>query len=98
MLKATLEIVLFLLSGIAMAAAKVAALAALALAVPVAGCCSGAGGGSRGLGDLELAAVIQALPRRLECDDKKWEPVFVKNRTTTNIWSVRAFHRNVITL
>lgn len=37
MLKATLEIVLFLLSGIAMAAAKVAALTALALAVPVAG-------------------------------------------------------------
>ncbi len=37
MLKATLEIVLFLLSGIAMAAAKVAALAAAALAVPVAG-------------------------------------------------------------
>jgi len=37
MLKATLEIVLFLLSGIAMAAAKVAALAALGLAVPVAG-------------------------------------------------------------
>lgn len=37
MLKATLEIVLFLLSGIAMAAAKVAALAALGMAVPVAG-------------------------------------------------------------
>ncbi|MBB3359765.1 MULTISPECIES: hypothetical protein [unclassified Novosphingobium] len=37
MLKATLEIVLFLLSGIALAAAKVAALAAAALAVPAAG-------------------------------------------------------------
>ncbi|MDR6513087.1 hypothetical protein J2792_003975 [Novosphingobium capsulatum] len=37
MLKATLEIVLFLLSGIALAAAKVAALVAVAIALPVAG-------------------------------------------------------------
>jgi hypothetical protein len=37
MMKATLEIVLFLLSGLALAVGKVAAIVALALAVPVAG-------------------------------------------------------------
>ena len=37
MMKATLEIVLFLLSGIALAAAKVAALLTVGLAVPILG-------------------------------------------------------------
>jgi hypothetical protein len=28
---------------------------------------------------------------RLQCDDEKWEPLFVEDRTATNIWSVMAF-------
>jgi len=52
----------------------------------------------RALRQHTVVFLVDAPHPSIECDDKKWEPVFVKNRTITNIQSVMAFHGNVITL